>query len=193
MVIQGILDRLQQKGISLNVEELEVLKSVFTTVELKKGDLFQELNQPCERLGVLTEGALYAYSILEDGSEKVHGFYYPVEQCVVFNYKSYHKGEYSNIYIKCYETATLHTILLSEVKKLYPKYPFFALIEQEIAKHNLQTAIKKIEILQTDTNLEKIKSLQSYYTKLFLFFPYTYIASYLGIHRNTFNRVFKKI
>ncbi|EKB05640.1 hypothetical protein HMPREF9711_01019 [Myroides odoratimimus CCUG 3837] len=193
MVIQNILTNLQEQGVSLDNKELEALTNVFSTIHLKKGELFLAQNQPCNRLGILTEGSLYAYSILEDGTEKIHGFYYPGDQCIVFNYKSYHKDEHSTMYIKCYEPCTLYTIVLSEVKALYPYFPFFQLIEQAIAKHNIKTAIKKIEILQNESNTEKIKAFQRYFPRVFTFFPYSYIASYLGIHRNTFNRVLKKM
>lgn len=193
MVIQHILTNLLEQGVSLSQKELEALTNVFSIIHLKRGESFLEPNQPCERLGILTEGSLYAYSILEDGTEKIHGFYYPGDQCIVFNYKSYHKNEYSNMYIKCFEPCTLYTIVLSEVKALYPDFPFFQLIEQAIAKHNIKTAIQKIEILQHESNAEKIKAFQMCYPQVFTFFPYSYISSYLGIHRNTFNRILKKL
>lgn len=56
--------------------------------------------------------------------------------------KSYHKDERSNMYIKCYEPCTLYTIVLSEVKALYPYFPFFQLVEQAIAKHNIKPGLR---------------------------------------------------
>lgn len=192
MAFQEIVSKLQDKNINLNPEEIAVLKQVFTVVTLKRGALFQEIGQMSTVLGIVTEGALYAYAYHEDGTERIYNFYYPNEQSIVFNYESYYKEEPSSVYIKCYEKCTLYTVEIEALRDLYDQYPIFFQIEKEIAKHNLKTAIYKIEILQEDSNSIKIKKLQDYYTRIFSLFPYSYIASYLGIHRNTFNRIFKE-
>lgn len=193
MAFQEIVSKLQEKNINLTPEEVVVLKQVFTVETLKKGQLFQEIGQLSTVLGIVTEGALYAYAYQEDGTERIYNFYYPNEQSIVFNYESYYKEEPSNVYIKCYEKCTLFTVEIAALRDLYEQYPVFFQIEKEIAKHNLKTAIHKIEILQEDSNSIKIKKFQDYYTRIFSLFPYSYIASYLGIHRNTFNRIFKEI
>lgn len=191
MAFYDIITGLQTQSVRINQDEIERLKQVLTAVELPKGAFFQEIEQMSTHMGIVTEGALYAYSLNDDGSEKVHDFYYPVEHAVVVDYKSYHKNEPSKVYIKCHEKCTLYRVNLKEVRALYEQFPVFAQIESVIAKYNIKNAINKIEILQEDSNQMKIDKFRYYYSKVFHFFPYSYIASYLGIHRNTLNRLFK--
>ncbi|WP_410880736.1 Crp/Fnr family transcriptional regulator [Myroides sp. DW712] len=191
MAFYDIISGLETQSVRINQEEIARLKQIMVAVELQKGDFFQEFGQWSTHMGIVTEGALYAYSLHDDGSEKVHDFYYPVEHAVVVDYKSYHKNEPSKVYIKCHEKCILYLVNLKEVRALYGQFPVFAQIESVIAKYNIKNAINKIEILQEDSNQIKIDKFRYYYSKVFHFFPYSYIASYLGIHRNTLNRLFK--
>lgn len=193
MVQNIILLKLQEINVTLNQKEINTLLSAFSVHHLKKGDFFQEQGHLCDTIGFLIYGSLYSYSFNEDGSKKIHNLYYPSEKFIVFNYNSFYEKKPSAVYIECYEPCFFYAITRTKIRTLAKEIPLFHKIEEEILKINFKSAVQKSEILQNDSNLAKIKILQQYYTKVFSFFPYSYIASYLGIHRNTFNRIFKQI
>lgn len=193
MVHNPILFKLQEINITLSQEELQTMLEAFTIEHLKKREFFLKQGNKNETIGFLTEGSLYAYSINKDGYQKINNFYYPIENAIIFNYDSYYHKKPSDEYIECYTPCTFYAITRTKINLLCNEFELLLKLEEEILKTNFKSAVQKSEILQNDSNLDKIKVLQQYYTKVFTFFPYSYIASYLGIHRNTFNRIFKQI
>lgn len=193
MIHNPILLKLQEINITLGQEELKTLLDSFTIEHLKKGEFFQEQGNQNESIGFLTEGSLYAYSITKDGYQKINNFYYPTENPIVFNYNSFYNSEPSDVSIECYAPCTFYAITRSKIKGLCNEFAQLLKLEEKVLKTNFKMTVQKANILQSESNLDKIKILQQYYAQIFSYFPYSYIASYLGIHRNTFNRIFKEI
>lgn len=193
MIHNPILLKLEEINITLSPEELKTMLDAFTIEHLKKGEFFLKQGDKNEAIGFLTKGSLYAYSIDKDGYQKVNNFYYPVENAILFNYDCYYHKKPSTLYIECYTPCVFYAITRSKIIDLCNEFAPLLKLEEEVLKTNLQMAVQKANILQSDSNVDKVKILQQYYTQVFSYFPYSYIASYLGIHRNTFNRIFKQI
>ncbi|MCK0145956.1 Crp/Fnr family transcriptional regulator [Arenibacter sp. F26102] len=182
----------QYSHFNLTENELAVLGECITVRNYKRNDLFLEENTTCEKMGLLVTGTAYSYNINDNGEEIIQDFFYPNSQEILFDYKSYFQQENSVLNIKFQEDAMVSYYFMEEVKKLYKEYPRFLQFEFLLTQQEFVNAVHKNQILQLKSAEEKIKLLQSQKPKVFELFPYAHIVSYLGIHRNTFRRVFAK-
>ncbi|MCG1037579.1 Crp/Fnr family transcriptional regulator [Polaribacter sargassicola] len=189
-----ILKYIQQQYSHFNLteEELSVLGEYITVQHFKRNELFLEEHTTCEKMGLLVTGTAYSYIINDQGEEVIQDFLYPNGQEILFNYESYFQQENSILNIKFQEDAMVSYFNLEEVKKLYKEYPRFLQFEFLLTQQEFINAVHKNQMLQLKSAEEKIKLLQNQKPKVFELFPYVNIASYLGIHRNTFRRVFSK-
>ncbi len=183
----------QYSHFNLTEEELSVLGEYITFHHYKRNELFLEQNNPSEKVGLLIKGTAYSYRINDNADEVIQDFFYPDGQEGLFDYESYFQQENSTINIKFQEDAMVAYYKLEEAKKLYKAYPRFLQFEILLTQQEFIKAVQRIQILQLKSNEEKIKLLQKQKPEIFELFPYGHIASYLGIHRNTFRRVFSKL
>ncbi|WP_276166431.1 Crp/Fnr family transcriptional regulator [Zobellia alginiliquefaciens] len=177
---------------NLTDEEVSILEQHLTTCFFKRNDLFLKEGTPCEKIGVIFKGTAYSYKMDDNGEEVIKNFFYPNNQDILFNYESYLQNENSNLNIKFQEESFVGFFYINDIINLYTDYPRFLHLEMLLIKQQFQYALQRSKILQLGSAEEKIKLLQKYKPKAFELFPYSHIASYLGIHRNTFRRVFSK-
>ena len=192
--LMDILKYIQQQYSHFNLteEELSVLGEYITVQHFKRNELFLEEHTTCEKIGLLVTGTAYSYKINDHGEEVIQDFLYPNGQEILFDYESYFQQEKSILNIKFQEDAMVSYYYIEEIKKLYHEYPRFLQFELLLTQQECIKAIQRNQILQVKSAEEKIKLLQNQKPKVFELFPYAHIASYLGIHRNTFRRGFSK-
>ncbi|WP_430425126.1 Crp/Fnr family transcriptional regulator [Maribacter litoralis] len=177
---------------NLTDEEVSILEQHITTCFFKRNDLFLKEETSCEKIGVIFKGTAYSYKMDANGEEVIKHFFYPNNQDILFNYESYLQNEKSSLNIKFLEESFVGFFYIQDIINLYTDYPRFLHLEMLLIKQQFQYALQRNKILQLGSAEEKIKLLQKYKPKAFELFPYSHIASYLGIHRNTFRRVFSK-
>lgn len=172
-------------------EELAAIKKVMRVIKLNKNDVFVEIGKR-NKLGLVITGSLYATYIDSQGNEKIDDIFYEKEKNFVFNYESYLLEKPLWVTIKANESCTMLVADVHQVKKLYEKYPRFYKIEMSIVQQHFLLAINRIKILQHNDPTSELKLLQSQLPNVFKHFSFSQIASYLGIHRNTFTAAMKK-
>ncbi|WP_179353775.1 Crp/Fnr family transcriptional regulator [Winogradskyella vidalii] len=177
---------------NLTAKEISILEQHLTTCVFKRNDLFLKEGSPCKKIGLILKGTAYSYIIDDNGEEVIKHFFYPNNQDILFNYESYLQNENSNLNIKFQEESFVSFFYIHDIINLYTEYPRFLHLEMLLIKQQFQYALQRSKILQLGSAEEKIKLLQKFKPKAFELFPYSHIASYLGIHRNTFRRVFSK-
>ncbi|AEV33461.1 Crp/Fnr family transcriptional regulator [Owenweeksia hongkongensis] len=182
----------QYSHFNLTEHELSTLGKHITVTHYKRNDFFLREDNASLKMGLLISGTAYSYKMNDNGEEVVDSFFYPDQQEILFDYKSYFKGTSSNLNIKFQEEAVVSFFYIQDIKTLYDDFPRFLQFELLIIQQEFLYAIHRNEILHANTAEEKIKLLQEQMPKVFELFPYVQIASYLGIHRNTFRRVFSK-
>ena len=189
-----ILKYIQQQYSHFNLteNELAVLGEHITVQHFKRNELFLEEHTTCEKMGLLVTGTAYSYKVNANGEEVIQDFFYPNGQEILFDYESYFQQKNSILNIKFLEDVTVSYFYIEEIKKLHKEYPRFLQFEILLTQQEFINAVHKNQILQLKSAEEKIKLLQNQKPKVFELFPYVQIASYLGIHRNTFRRVFSK-
>ncbi|SHI30413.1 cAMP-binding domain of CRP or a regulatory subunit of cAMP-dependent protein kinases [Mesonia phycicola] len=182
----------QYSHFNLTDNELAVLGEHITVQHFKRNQLFLEENTTCKKMGLLITGIAYSYIINNHAEEVIQDFYYPSGPEILFDYESYFLQKKSNLNIKFQEEAIVSYFYIEEIKKLYNEYPRFLQFEFLLTQQEFVKTVHKNQILQVKSAEEKITLLQHQNPKVFELFPYVQIASYLGIHRNTFRRVFSK-
>ncbi|QIH35931.1 Crp/Fnr family transcriptional regulator [Sphingobacterium sp. DR205] len=156
----------------------------------RRGELIFKVGERVDTIALLVEGAVYSDFYDEDGNQRITSFHCPLDSGeIVFNYEDYLQERPSQKSYKAFGDSLLLLLDISAVKVLYDRFPRFYQLELMIMQPNLIHALKNISILQARTAAEKIALLKEHSPKTFQVFPYSYIASFLGIHRNTLNAV----
>ena len=179
---------------NLTEEELQETRKILRLEHYKRNSLFLKRGEHSTRIGLLVKGLMYAYSIDGTGEEQIHDVFYPSSSHdIVFNYEAYIQAEPSQVFYKFYQDSTIIVLDIAEVKQLYQQFPRFYQLEMLIMQPQFLQALFQNKLLRAGSAPEKIAILKRQSPEIFKLFPSAYIASYLGIHRNTFNRAMHKL
>lgn len=175
---------------NLNEEEVMELIRVFRLKRYRRKERIFNLEDRMSTVGFLLEGSVYSSVIRQDGKLCITSFHYPLSIGeIVFNYEDYLQERLSQKIYHVYEDALLLLVDINTIKSLKTRFPKFYQLEMMIMELTLEHALKSIHIFQAKTIAEKVMLLKTHSPKTFQIFPYSYIASYLGIHRNTLNKL----
>lgn len=192
MFINHIIEKFAH--FDLSEEELKETRKILHLEHFKRNSFFLKKGECSSRIGLLIKGLMYAYNMDSNEEEHVHGFFYAASQHdVVFNYEAYIQNSPSEVSYKCYQDATMIVLDTKKVKELYEQFPRFYQLEMLIMQPQFLQALSRSKMLHAGSAPEKISLLKAQSPEIFKLFPSAYIASYLGIHRNTFNRAMHKL
>lgn len=189
--IQLIIDGLKRSG--LDQSEIDHVLSLVEFLDLKKGQNYLESGKICDKLAVIYDGILCSYKINDQGDKEISQFFLQPFNHVVIDFPSYTQNSASEITIKAIEDSKLLIFDRSTIEQINKTCPKLVHAQRELAKRLYLNSLHLIHVFQTCNASEKIKLLQSRAPELFAKVPYSYLASYLGIHRNTFNAAMKKL
>jgi CRP-like cAMP-binding protein len=188
VTIEEILERFE-----LNEAETEAIMGLTQTVSLKRGAHFLQAGSMCTEIALLLEGSLYAYSLTDEAEEVVKDLFFSPNRFVIFDYESYLNGLPSSWNIKSFEDSVLLTFRVDAAIGLYKIMPRLYQLEIMLMKQHFVKSLQRIDLLQSQNAIQRISLLRQQYPDIFAKIPFQYIASYLGMHRNTFNKAFKKL
>ena len=100
----------QKKVISRYKLTLELLQKVELKNKLsvlKKGESFIDYNEKTQKIGILIRGLLYSTYMAESGTEWVSRFFFPPNNFIVSNHRSFYLGKNSSESIRAYEDSEL--------------------------------------------------------------------------------------
>jgi CRP-like cAMP-binding protein len=189
---KDLIDELFADIIRTN-EEREIFDQLYQVVELKKGQVFLDEADPWYKFGILIKGAVFSYTINDEGHKSVSDFYYYPDYAYLVDYESYITQSPISMSFECYEESVILNFDGLKFEKLIHHFP--GILENRLAFAE-QSYVKSriiIKILQATTAEQKLRELFNVTPRIFKIFPYSYIASYLGIHRNTYRRALNKL
>lgn len=180
---------------SFGIEDSGIAKIIdkYECVEIKKGETFLKENKKSDRIGILFSGLMYAYTTDVNGNKNVSRFFYSPQNIIVVNLESFTQNKISDEAIVSIEDSYLITIDKSSLFELYNEIPKLNQIGRTLAEDSYIKALKKIKLLQTSNARERISLLMEQAPELFRKVAKSYIASYLGMHRNTYDKAFSTI
>lgn len=186
----------QNKVISRYNITLELLKQVELKnkpLTLKKGESFIEYGEKTKRTGILIDGLLYATYLSESGTEWVSRFFFPPNNFIISNHRSFVQNENLSESIRAYEESVLIVIEQDEFKYLLDNNRKFERTVRILAEESYVEAIERIHSFQSLKAEQRIRKFFVENHELSKRLQRQHIASYLGIHRNILTRFLYKI
>lgn len=170
----------------LSAEEINYSKQFFKPVRLKKGDFFIREGETCLHIGFITDGAVKAYAIDQEGKENITCFKFENE--FVTSFSEFVAQEKSRRSIKTIEDSLIYTISYTDYQHLLGQVTAWnkvikSVIEQEytqkesyLLNYNNRSAVDKYRhVLSSEPMLVQRVSTQD-------------LASYLGITQRSLTR-----
>jgi CRP-like cAMP-binding protein len=175
------------------VKDRALLDSVYQIIELKRGETFMHKGDIWHKFGFLIKGSIYSYLFDDNGSKSIKGFHYFPENYIVVDYESFVKETEVSVYYECYEDSVI--LLFDGIKfnALFDHIPGLHKTRLRIAESRYFMSLNMIKLLQATNADDKVQEFFNQSPEIFKIFPYAYIASYLGMHRNTYRRAISKL
>ena len=173
------------------IEELNYLESGLSVIELKQKHFFIHANTMQKEIGFVFSGLLRAFYIDNNGNEISVNFIR--ENRYATHYSAFITQTPSKYYFQCLEPTVLVTISYKHIQEGYEKFPIFERYGRLVAEAVLKIQQKRIEGFLFDNAetryLDFIKENPDLFNRVSL----SYLASYLGIERQSLTRIRKKL
>lgn len=186
----------QKKVISrynLTLDLLHKLELKNKPTIIKKGESFIDYGEKMQKIGILINGLLFSTYIAESGTEWVSRFFFPPNNFIVSNHRSFYQEKNSSESIRAYEDSELICIEKEEFKYLLDHNSKFERTVRILAEESYVQAIERIHSFQSLNAEQRIRKFFDEYPELGKKLQRQHIASYLGIHRNILTRFLYKI
>ncbi|MDB5242537.1 MAG: hypothetical protein JWP57_3162 [Spirosoma sp.] len=174
-----------ERLIKPSVEEKAALEKVLHTRLLKKGDYFLKEGDPCASIAFIEKGSVRSYYQLEDRHVCKEFIF---ENGLIGSFAGFFAQEPSSLYIEALEDTQLIELFYDDVLWLYDQYPAWQKLGRIIAQDQFIRAEKREASFLKDPPEVRFRSLIDEHPKIFKRVPLQYIASYLGITRETLSR-----
>ena len=177
-------------------QTLAQLREFFTKrspVFLKKGDVFVGYGEQNRRLGLLTDGLMYATYISENGQEWISRFFYSPENSIVSSHETFITGNKSKESIRAYEDSSLICIDRREYEELLDENPKLERMARIMAEESYVQALRRVHDLQSLSASQRVEKFVQEHSGIVSRVQRQHVASYLGIHRNIFTRILNKL
>jgi CRP-like cAMP-binding protein len=173
------------------IEELKYLESGLSVIELKPKHFFIHANTMQKEIGFVYSGLLRAFYIDNNGDEISVNFFR--ENRYATHYSAFITQTPSKYYFQCLEPTVLVTISYKHIQEGYERFPLFERYGRLVAEAVLKIQQKRIEGFLFDNAetryLDFIKENPDLFNRVSL----SYLASYLGIERQSLTRIRKKL
>ncbi len=173
----------------LTDEEFDYVFSYFKAKKLKKHAYLIQAGDTVQYEYFVVKGCLRAFNIDEKtGKEFIYQF--GVEDWWMTDREAFFKGERATINISCLEDCQLLGITLADRDKLGKelwKYEHFLQVKANLGYTSL---LKRLQIMISGNARERYEQFVRQYPHLLNRIPKTYIASYLGVSRETLSRLY---
>lgn len=181
------------KQSNFSQQDIDLILQHGEVEQCKKGEIFIAANDNNRKIGFLQSGIMSGWYIDEKGVKRHSQFYFVPDNYVVMDYESYLRNQTPKLTIEAIEDVKIFVIAKSVIKDLMAQFPNFLEAEKKFVEQRLIEAQRIITLLQSFNAEERIRLIKNEYPELFAKIPYSYLASFLGIHRNTFYEALKRV
>lgn len=175
----------------LTEQEITVLVSKLTFVELKKKDFFLEAGKIQNAIGFIAKGLVRSSYIDLNGNEITVGFY--AEEDYATHYPSFITQKPSNYSIQCLEPTTFVCLSYKDIQWMYRHIPNIEKYGRLIAEEILKIQQERIESFIFQTAEERYVHFIKKQLSLFNRISLSHLCSFLGIERQSLTRIRQKL
>jgi CRP-like cAMP-binding protein len=165
-------------------EQLDAFISKLTFKKIEKKEYLLKPSQNCCFMAFINKGSFRFYSITETEEPTLHFF---IENNWVADYESFISQQPTKNFIQSLEDTEVQLISLDAIHLLMEQFPVFRNLASLINKWVIPSS-HHISISNSSPD-ERYKNLLSEHPEWINRFPQMYIASYLGMTKETFSRV----
>ncbi|WP_298739162.1 Crp/Fnr family transcriptional regulator [uncultured Chitinophaga sp.] len=166
-----------------------VVQSLHGMVHIDEYPTKQKLLSPGQissRVYFILQGLIRAYEEDHSGESTI---WMMAEGDVVFSVRSFYHREPSKQYIETLEPAILGSISYDELQRIYKESLEFNVVGRILNERYNVLAEDRANILRKHDAMERFQLFQEYYPNLEKRVPAVYIASYLGMDKDTLYKI----
>lgn len=176
-----------EKIVSLTDEEFAFVSSFFGNKKLKKHQFLVQVGQLAPYDFWVEKGLLRAYLLEANGKEQILQF--AMADWWVTDYQAHFSGQFATLNVDCLEDCHVLYISLEDKDRLCAELPKIGLFFRKKSNAGYVALQKRILSLLTSQTQERYQQFLELYPSLIQRVPKKYIASYLGVSRETLSRL----
>lgn len=189
-IIQNFRNYLEQ-FVSVSDSDFQNAIKSFQFKRLKKNAYFVKSGEVCQTVAYVNKGILRSYYINKKGNNITYSFHLPNSHVTSKN--SFVNKTSSVLSIQAIEPTELLIINYNDLQELYKSNPLWQEAGRLVTEFSYMEIENNQTINQTDNTREKYLNLLNNYPQIIKRVPTAYIASYLGVSRETLSRIKNKI
>jgi CRP-like cAMP-binding protein len=167
--------------------EIEVIKGVYAPKKLRKRQYFLQEGDVCKNFGFVAKGAMRKYTIDDKGMEHIEGL--GIENWWMGDRESWMMLTPSVYNIDAWEDTELLVITRAEMLELLHHIPALNEVVNAMDERHAIATQKRITASISLSAEKRYTDFVNRYPDLLQRFPQHFIASYLGITKETLSRI----
>jgi len=184
--------------IPLDEEDWMEMMSLFKPYSYNKGDFIYGSSEIPAEINFIVKGVVRSFKMEEDGKDFTWAFYYlnnevmkhrMISDVCVVDYASFLRNESAELAFEVMEDCTVMTITKKDLFKLYESDDKWQMFARKVAEDAYCATRDRTLTLLTKNAKERLEILQEYFPDIFKRVSQQHIASYLGITRQSLNRL----
>ena len=188
---ESLLQYIQNySSLPLSQAEIETIKNSFIPKKLRKRQYFLQEGNVCKYGGFIVKGAMRQYSIDDKGAEHIVQLY--IENYWASDRESAIMLTPSKYYIEAWEDTELLVITREEMLDLMQKIPSIAQMTRLMDERSFIASQRRLNSAISNTAEKRYKEFADNHPQFIQRFPQHFIASFLGITKETLSRIRKQ-
>jgi CRP-like cAMP-binding protein len=188
---ESLLQYIQNhSSLPLSQAEIETIKDSFIPKKLRKRQYFLQEGNVCKYGGFIVKGAMRQYSIDDKGAEHIVQLY--IENYWASDRESAIMLTPSKYYIEAWEDTELLVITREEMLDLMQKIPSIAQMTRLMDERSFIASQRRLNSTISNTAEKRYTEFIDNHPQFIQRFPQHFIASFLGITKETLSRIRKQ-
>ncbi len=175
----------------LSPKVLKDFMSRFEVIHLKKGDELLRIGQVCKHMYLVTKGAVRHSRISNEGIE--YNTWFSFENDVIAAMESIIRQRPSKVNLTLLEDSSFLAINNLSIDRLRERYHEFETFSRRLIEEYFIFGDNRSFRVQSNSAIDNYKELLALQPLVLERVPQVHIASYLGIKKETFSRLKKKM
>ena len=176
---------------NLNQQQIELIKSKASRLELEKDDYYWEAGKTVRQVGFLVEGVIRIYYYNNKGDEITR--YFIEENHLILSGNSISEPYIPSVYLSAITPCILIVFSREDWKDISETIiGWDKIIQQITAKHHREKLARRSELVSQDATTRYLDFMEKF-PGLINRVPLSFIASYLGITQSSLSRIRKNI